>query len=97
VIKGQAAGEPQARKMGLYEPLSWTINQRLVYQEGGRDRYLFYADSGEWCVGKRASAEQQTAAGWLVVESDALRPDGIEVREWLAYNEATKQWEKVCR
>ena len=88
-------------KMGIYEPqqlegntIPWTVNDRVVYRMNGRNRYLFYGASEEWCVGKRENAEKGVAAGWLVVDSQASKPEDI-TEEWMAFDEAAKRWDQV--
>lgn len=87
VIEGQAPGELQADRMGMYELQDRVVNGRLVYrQEGGADMYLFYASRGsKWCISDGEDMAAGRPKGWCYVVSHALTPDQI-----------TELWEVVA-
>ena len=79
VLRGQPEGEKFSFCMGTYVPVKRkTVNGRGVWQrEGGADRYLFYASSGRWYVGKGEHMKAGKGWGWWRAESAAQTPDLI--------------------
>jgi hypothetical protein len=85
-LEGPEEGDPMQSKRGVYElEAGKEATARGVWMATGKEEFLYYAISNEWCITDRESMDVGKAAGWMFVASTALTPDKI-TEGWHAYD-----------